>query len=120
MPLFAQIVIALLALIHVYIFWMESFSWERSGPKAFSTLPRDLFPKTKAMAQNQGVYNGFLAAGLVWSLLISDPTWAVNVALFFLACIAVAGVVGALTVDRKIALIQTVPALVGVGSLLVG
>lgn len=93
--------------------WFEMFAWESKGPKIFSAFPRDLFPKTKTMAANQGLYNGFLAAGLIWSLLIQDGIWKDNVAMFFLGCVAVAGIYGYLTVDKKIIMVQTVPAVIG-------
>jgi putative membrane protein len=68
-----------------------------------------MFPKTKAMAANQGLYNGFLAASLVWSLLINDAAWSQNVALFFRACVFVAGLYGAATVSKRIMYVQSVP-----------
>lgn len=110
----ANIIIGLVALIHLYIFTFECFMWESRGPKVFRSFPKDLFPQTKAMAANQGVYNLFLAAGLIWSFFIADAEWSRNVALFFLACVAVAGIVGAMTAERKILFVQTVPALIGI------
>ena len=74
--------------------WFEMFAWETRGPKIFRNFPRELFPKTKALAANQGLYNGFLAAGLIWSILISDPQWSFNVATFFLSCVIIAGIYG--------------------------
>lgn len=65
------------------------------------------------MAANQGLYNGFLAVGLVWSLFITDSNWSVNISLFFLGCVTVAGIYGGVTVSKKIVLIQGVPALTG-------
>lgn len=62
------------------------------------------------MAANQGVYNGFLAAGFIWSFFIQDPAWQENIRLFFSACVLVAGMVGAITVDRKIFYVQGIPA----------
>lgn len=115
-----NIIIGLIALIHLYIFIFESFMWEQRGPKVFASFPKDLFPKTKAMAANQGVYNGFLAAGLIWALFIKDPIWSTNVALFFLGCVAIAGIVGALTAEKKILFVQTVPAIIGIVLLLLG
>lgn len=114
MLLASKIVIGLVAFIHLYILWFEMFAWETRGPKVFRGFPKDLFPKTKAMAANQGLYNGFLAAGLIWSFLISDPIWSSNVALFFLGCVAVAGIYGAATADKKIIFVQTVPAVIGI------
>jgi len=69
----------------------EMFLWESRGPSVFTSFPADLFAPTKVMAANQGLYNGFLAAGLIWALLfIRDAAWKRNVALFFLSCVAVA------------------------------
>ena len=118
MNLISQLLIGLIALLHVYILWLEMFVWTSRGPKVFRNFPRDLFPKTKALAANQGLYNGFLAAGLVWSLLIHNPEWHHNVALFFLCCVAVAGIYGAFTADKKIFFIQALPALAAIALLL--
>jgi putative membrane protein len=110
MKLISEILIAAVALLHIYILWLEMFAWTTRGKKTFKSLPEDLFEKTKSLAANQGLYNGFLAAGLIWSLVISDPAWSVNIACFFLGCIAVAGIYGALTAQRSIFFVQTVPA----------
>lgn len=121
MELLAKIIIGIVALEHLYILYMEMFAWETKGRKVFKgALPDDLFGPTKVMAANQGLYNGFLAAGLIWSLLIGDPVWSKNVGLFFLACVAVAGTYGALTASRKIFFVQAVPALVGIAVLMLG
>jgi putative membrane protein len=112
--------IALIAVLHLYIAWFEIFAWESRGPAVFSSFPTDLFPPTKAMAANQGLYNGFLAAGLIWALLIRDLGWQRNVALFFLVCVAVAGAFGAATVSTRILFVQTVPAVLAIVALLVG
>jgi putative membrane protein len=112
MQIIAKLLIGLVAAIHIYILWFEMFAWESRGPLVFSSFPRDLFPSTTAMAANQGLYNGFLAAGLIWSLLISDGVWRRNVAMFFLSCVAVAGIYGAMTVTTKTLLVQTAPAAV--------
>lgn len=110
MEIAGKIGIALIASFHVYILWFEMFAWESKGPKIFRGFPPDLFPKTKAMAANQGLYNGFLAAGLIWSLLIGDEAWSRNVALFFLCCVGMAGLYGAATASRKILYVQAIPA----------
>ena len=110
MKLVSEILIGLVALLHVYILWLEMFAWTTRGKKTFKSIPVDLFEKTKALAANQGLYNGFLAAGLFWSLLICDPAWSANVAYFFLGCIFVAGVYGAITAQKSILFVQTVPA----------
>ncbi len=113
MEIALNIVIGLVAFIHVYILWFEMFAWETRGPKVFRGFPKELFPQTKAMAANQGLYNGFLAAGLIWTFFIEDVEWSRNLALFFLACVAVAGIYGAMTADKKIIFVQTVPASIG-------
>lgn len=120
MHIASQIIIALVAFIHLYILWFEMFAWTTRGPKVFRSFPRDLFEPTKAMAANQGLYNGFLAAGLIWTFFIKDALWQDNVALFFLGCVAVAGIYGAMTADKKILYVQTVPALIGIGLVLAG
>ncbi len=113
MHIAAKIIIGLVAFFHIYILWFEMFAWESRGPKVFRNFPRDLFPKTKALAANQGLYNGFLAAGLIWSLLITNIEWSVHVATFFLGCVIVAGIYGAITADKKIFFVQAMPALIG-------
>jgi putative membrane protein len=116
----SQILIALVALEHLYILYMEMFAWETLGRKTFKgAMPDALFTPTKTMAANQGLYNGFLAAGLIWSLLISDTLWSSNVALFFLGCVAVAGIYGAFSASKKIFYTQALPAMVALGVALV-
>lgn len=114
MILIATIITAFIALIHIYILWMEMFAWTTRGRKVFKNFPKDLFEPTKQMAANQGLYNGFLAAGLIWSLFINNPEWSANVALFFLGCVFVAGLYGAYSVTKKIFFIQSIPALIGI------
>lgn len=107
--------VAIIAALHSYIAWLEIFAWETRAPKVFLSLPIELFSQTTALAANQGLYNGFLAAGLVWALLIKDVKWQVNVGTCFLLFVAVAGVFGAYTVTFNIIYIQTVPALITLG-----
>mgnify|MGYP003590504506 FL=1 len=116
----AHIITALVAIEHIYILWMEMFAWETAGKKTFKTIPEDLFGSTKGLAANQGLYNGFLAAGLIWSFFISDPAWMANVRIFFLACVAVAGIFGAITASRKIFFVQALPAIIGLIVVLAG
>ena len=115
MLLISHVLTALVAVIHLYIVWLEMFAWTTRGKKVFKNFPSHLFEPTKALAANQGLYNGFLAAGLIWSFFISDLTWQMNVRYFFLGCVAVAGIYGAATADKKILFVQTVPALVAIG-----
>ncbi|PWJ57360.1 putative membrane protein [Dyadobacter jejuensis] len=113
MIILAKILVGLIALEHLYIMYMEMFAWETLGKKTFKgALPDALFGPTKSMAANQGVYNGFLAAGLLWSLLIEDPQWRIYIAQFFLACVVVAGVYGSLTASKKIFFVQALPAII--------
>lgn len=109
----AKIVIGFVAAEHLYILWMEMFAWETAGKRTFKSLPEHLFKPTKALAANQGLYNGFLSAGLIWSLLISDLEWQRNIALFFLGCVVIAGVYGAATASKRIFFVQALPAIVG-------
>ncbi len=119
MSIAISVLIGLIALFHIYILWFEMFAWTTRGPKVFRNFPKDLFPKTKAMAANQGLYNGFLAAGLIWTFFIKNPEWYQNVAIFFLSCVAVAGIYGAFTADRKIFFVQALPAIIALVLLLV-
>ena len=84
------------------------------GKKVFKNFPPDLFEQTKSMAANQGLYNGFLAAGLVWTFFIKDIVWASNIGIFFLACVFVAGAYGAISISKKIFFIQGIPALLSI------
>ncbi|MDF3026859.1 MAG: hypothetical protein K0S23_1166 [Fluviicola sp.] len=117
MEITIKIVIGIVALFHLYVMWLEMFAWTTKGPKTFKNFEKDLFPKTKALAANQGLYNGFLAAGLIWTFFICNPEWRFNVSLFFLICVSVAGIYGALTADKKIFFVQALPALVGIALL---
>ncbi len=110
----AKVITVIVALMHFYFLWLEMFAWTTKGKKVFRNFPADLFEPTKSMAANQGLYNGFLAAGLIWSLFIGNPLWAANVALFFLTCVAIAGIYGGFSVSKKIFFVQAVPALIGI------
>lgn len=113
MQIAIQILIGLIALFHCYFLWFEMFAWETRGRKIFGKkYSADFFKQTKALAANQGLYNGFLAAGLIWTFFINDPVWQDKIALFFLACVAVAGIYGAFTADKKIFFVQGLPAIV--------
>ncbi|MCD0167506.1 DUF1304 domain-containing protein [Deinococcus sp. 12RED42] len=106
MTLIAAALVGLIALLHGYILVLEMFLWTTPrAMKAFGTTP-EFAAQTQALAANQGLYNGFLAAGLIWGLV----TGSAAIQLFFLACVAVAGLYGAATANRRILFIQTVPA----------
>jgi putative membrane protein len=111
MSLVANLVVALVALLHVYILVLEMFWWDTPrGHKAFGLTP-EFAAASKALAANQGLYNGFLAAGLFWGLSLGAPGGAVK--LFFLLCVLVAGLYGAATANRRILFVQAVPAGLG-------
>lgn len=105
----SRALIALTAALHVYIAWFEIFAWTTVGPDVFSTFDPALFEDTTELAANQGVYNLFLAVGLIWSLFIGDPKWRFRVAVCFLAFVAVAGIAAAVTVELSSGLPQLVP-----------
>ncbi|GAB5506921.1 MAG: DUF1304 domain-containing protein [Rhizobiaceae bacterium] len=106
--LIGNILTGVVAAIHVYIVVLEMVLWDTPrGRKAFGMTP-EFSASTKVLAANQGLYNGFLVAGLVWGLLLGEAGFAIK--MFFLACVAIAGFYGAATVSRKILYVQTIPA----------
>ena len=117
MSAFADVLVALVAVLHLWFLVLEMFLWTRPlGLKTFrNTLEHARASAT--LAANQGLYNGFLAAGLVWGLIASSPEQAFAVKTFFLACVITAGVYGAATVSKRILFIQAAPALLALGLL---
>ena len=112
MSFLAQFMIAFVAIVHLYILWMEMFAWETAGKRTFKkALAADLFTPTKGLAANQGLYNGFLSAGLLWTFMITDALWKSNISIFFLSCVIIAGAYGAWSTDKKIFFVQSVPAI---------
>jgi putative membrane protein len=112
MTLAANIVTALVAILHVWFLVMEMFLWDKPyGRRAFRLTP-EFAAASKSLAANQGLYNGFLAAGLVWGIALGTEGGAIRI--FFLVCVIVAGIFGAATVGRKILIVQAVPAAVAV------
>ena len=115
MSIAAQIVIALVALLHIWFLVLEMFLWDKpAGRKAFGTTA-EFAAQSKVLAANQGLYNGFLAAGLLWSLWLGADGLAV--ARFFLGCVLVAGIYGGFTASRRILLFQAGPAALGLALL---
>ena len=112
MKLTIAILIGVVAVLHLYFLWFEMFAWTTRGKKIFKKFPKDMFEPTKSLAANQGLYNGFLAAGLIWTFTIQDPFWSTNISIFFLSCVAIAGIYGAFTADKKIFFVQALPALI--------
>jgi putative membrane protein len=111
MSLAANAVVLLIGLLHVYILVLEMFLWNTPrGLKAFG-ITQEFADASKALAANQGLYNGFLAAGLFWGLWLGPAGLSVKV--FFLACVLVAGLYGAATANKRILFIQAVPAALG-------
>jgi len=105
----ANVLIGLVAVLHVYFLVLEMFLWDKPfGLRTFG-LTQEFATASKTLAANQGLYNGFLAAGLAWGICLGAA--GVSVKVFFLACVIVAGVYGALTVNRKILFVQAVPAI---------
>ncbi len=114
MTVVAQVLVGLVALLHVGFLTLEMVLWTKPAGRQVFGLDRDFAEQTKALAANQGLYNGFLAAGLVWGLVRDDTATMV----FFLLCVIVAGLYGALTVSRTILLVQALPALLALGAVL--
>lgn len=107
----ANIVVGLVALLHVYFMVLEMFLWDKpAGLRAFGQT-REAAAASKVLAANQGLYNGFLAAGLFWGLWLGPEGTSVKV--FFLCCVLIAGLYGAATASRKILFVQAVPAAIG-------
>ena len=117
MRILADLLIALVAALHVYFLVLEMFLWDQpKGRKIFGTTP-EFAAASKKLAANQGLYNGFLAAGLVWGLWLGGSGTAIKV--FFLCCVVIAGVYGAYSVNRRILFVQAAPAALALGALLV-
>ncbi|MEP7057050.1 MAG: DUF1304 domain-containing protein [Caldimonas sp.] len=116
MPLLAKIAVALIALLHVYILVLEMFLWTTPrGRRAFGNSVEKA-ETTKVLAANQGLYNGFIAAGLFWGLSLGASGKPIEI--FFLLCVIVAGVYGGLTASRKIIFVQAVPAAIALALVL--
>jgi len=112
----ADIAIGLVALLHAYFLVLEMFLWNtRFGRRVFGTTP-EFAAAAKALAANQGLYNGFLAAGLAWGLWLG--TDGLDVKVFFLACVVIAGVFGAATASRAILFVQAIPGILALALLL--
>ena len=114
MNVVAAVLVGLVALLHAGFLVLEMFLWTAPAGRRTFGLDRDFAERSKALAANQGLYNGFLVAGLVWGLAADDST----VQLFFLGCVVVAGVFGAATVSSRILLVQALPAALAVAAVL--
>src|SRR3954464_14005375 len=109
MGLVAKMLVGLVALEHAYFLVLEMFLWTKPRTRAAFGMSAEQAEQTKVLAQNQGLYNGFLAAGLPWSL-IAPPAIASQLAMFFLGCVLVAGIYGGFTANKRIWYVQAVPA----------
>jgi len=110
MLLLANILVAVVAALHVYFLMLEMFLWTKPlGLKTFRNS-LDKAKESAVLAANQGLYNGFLAAGLIWGLVHGNPAFAFQIKIFFLLCVIVAGLYGAATVSRRILYVQAAPA----------
>ena len=117
MQLAAAVVIGFVAALHLFFLVLEMFLWRTPfGRRTFRTTPEHA-ETSAVLAANQGLYNGFLAAGLLWALLVYGVVNGRPILTFFLACVVVAGIYGAATVSRRILLIQALPAAIGVALL---
>ena len=110
MDIIAKILVGLVALEHLYILYMEMFTWTTPRVRKSFGTTEDFAQASKTLAANQGLYNGFLVAGMIWGLLHPDPLVGEQIQIFFLACVLVAGVYGGLTVKRRILYVQALPA----------
>ena len=114
--LIAKFLMVFIALLHIYFLILEIFLWDKPlGMKAFGNN-LEKAKVTKVLAQNQGLYNGFLAAGLLWPV-VEKSSFSIHIATFFLSCIVVAGIYGAMTASKKIFFIQALPAIITLGVL---
>ncbi len=108
--MFTNGLIGVVALLHIYFLVLEMFLWDKPyGRKTFG-LTAEFAKESKALAANQGLYNGFLAAGLIWGLMLGDA--GKDIKIFFLSCVVIAGIYGGLTVGKKILFIQALPAVI--------
>ncbi|QRP44159.1 DUF1304 domain-containing protein [Amycolatopsis sp. FDAARGOS 1241] len=108
MTVVANVLVGLVALIHVYIVVLEMFLWTTPRARAAFGTTEPFARESKALAANQGLYNGFLAAALIWGLIATDPT-GFQLKLYGLACVIVAGLYGAATASKRILLVQVLP-----------
>ncbi|WP_054004853.1 DUF1304 domain-containing protein [Cypionkella psychrotolerans] len=114
----ASVLVGLIAALHGYILVLEMFLWQAPRTRTVFGTSAEFAAATKVLAGNQGLYNGFLAAGLVWALWLGAEGR--GVALFFLGCVLIAGIYGAATVSRRILFVQALPSALAIGAVLLG
>ena len=115
-----MVLVGLVAALHLYIMVMEMLLWQAPRTRKLFATSAEFAAQMRVLAANQGLYNGFLAAGLIWAIWLGLPDARQDVALFFLACVAVAGILGAATVGIRILFVQTVPAVLALAAVLAG
>ena len=113
----ADVLVGLVAALHAYFLVLEMFLWERGPGRKLSGFDPAMARATAALAANQGLYNGFLAAGLIWGLIVQNPT-RFQVQVFFLCCVLIAGLYGGLTANRRIFIAQAAPGALALGAVL--
>ena len=118
MRMLSLILIGIVALEHLYFMYLEMFAWTAAKTRRAFGTTAEFAEASKSLAANQGLYNGFLSAGLVWSLLQPDAAFALQTKIFFLACVLVAAIYGGVTVNRSILLIQGLPAALALAAVL--
>ncbi|MGW4703058.1 DUF1304 domain-containing protein [Streptomyces sp. NPDC004285] len=114
----AHVLVGLVAALHAYFLVLEMFLWQRAPGRRLSGFDAAMARATAPLAANQGLYNGFLAAGLVWGLVADDPT-GFEVQIFFLVCVVVAGLYGGLTTNRRILAAQAAPGALALAAVLI-
>ncbi len=118
MEMITTVLIAVVAFLHIYFLVLEMFLWDKPfGRKTFG-LTAEFAKESKVLAANQGLYNGFLAAGLIWGLLLGDA--GTQIKIFFLSCVVIAGLYGGFTVGKKILFIQALPAAIALALVILG
>ncbi|MEV2226519.1 MULTISPECIES: DUF1304 domain-containing protein [Nocardia] len=118
MRVVAEVLVGLVALLHIYILVMEMFLWTTPRVRASFGSTAEFAEQTKVLAANQGLYNGFLAAGLIWGIIASDPVGFAAM-IFFTACVVVAGIYGAATANRRILFVQALPGAIALVAVLI-
>ena len=114
MKLVSDILIVIVALLHFFFLYLEMFLWDKPFGRKTFRMSEEQAKQSKTLAMNQGLYNGFLAVGLIWGLFAGDA-----VKIFFLSCVIIAGIFGAFTVSKRIFYIQAIPAILALVVLLV-
>ncbi len=117
MSIATKVLVIIVALEHLYFLYLEMFAWTKPRTRKTFGLTEEAAESTKTMAGNQGLYNGFLSAGLVWAV-IAAPEFGKQLAIFFAGCVVVAGIYGGATVNKRVFFVQSIPALLAIAAAL--